>query len=147
MTVIREIAAGDRDEWRSLFADYGVFYRAEFADSVLDGVWNLLIDDTAELRALVATADDTVIGFAHYRRFLDTFTAGYEWYLDDLFVRPESRGTGAATALIEGIVDRAKADGGGKLRWITAADNATAQRVYDRVGYRTSWVTYEKDVS
>jgi ribosomal protein S18 acetylase RimI-like enzyme len=147
MIAVRDIAAADRDAWRKLFLDYGTFYKASFSDEVLDGVWAWLLDDAAELRAVVATVDDRVVGFGHYRRFLDTFTAGAEWYLDDLFVDPASRGSGAATAMIEGITERAKADGGGKLRWITAADNETAQRVYDRVGYRTTWVTYEKDVS
>jgi hypothetical protein len=32
---------------------------------------------------------------------------------------------------------------GGSLRWITAADNERAQRAYERVATRTSWVTYE----
>ncbi len=29
------------------------------------------------------------------------------------------------------------------VRWITAADNYTAQRAYDRVASRTTWVTYD----
>jgi hypothetical protein len=29
------------------------------------------------------------------------------------------------------------------VRWITAADNATAQRLYDRVATKTAWVTYD----
>ena len=76
----------------------------------------------------------------------DTFTAGSSWYLDDLFVDPAARGAGGATALIEAIEKTSKADGGGTIRWITAADNATAQRVYDRVANRTTWVTYELEV-
>jgi ribosomal protein S18 acetylase RimI-like enzyme len=99
---------------------------------------------------VVATAPSTgsgseeVIGFAHYRSLPDTFTAANEWFLDDLYVRPESRGAGAATALIDAVAERAASDGGGKLRWITAADNTTAQSVYDKVATRTTWVTYEK---
>jgi ribosomal protein S18 acetylase RimI-like enzyme len=147
MIAVRDIAPGDRNEWRRLFLDYGTFYKTSFPADVLDGVWAWMMDGAAELRAVVATIDDRVVGFGHYRRFLDTFTAGTEWYLDDLYVDPASRGLGAATAIIEGITNRAKLGGGGKLRWITAADNETAQRVYERVGYRTSWVTYEKDVS
>ena len=29
------------------------------------------------------------------------------------------------------------------VRWITAEDNATAQRLYDRHATRTPWVTYD----
>jgi hypothetical protein len=40
----------------------------------------------------------------------------------------------------------AKAHGYRGLQWITAADNSTAQKLYDEVGTRTSWVTYEAEV-
>lgn len=142
--IVRDIQPEDRERWMRLFADYGVFYRAEFSPQVLEGVWAWLLDDHAELHAVVAVDSGEVVGFAHYRKFLDTFTAGSEWYLDDLFVDPASRGGGVATALIEAVTERARSHGGGTIRWITAAENETAQRVYDRVARRTTWVTYEK---
>ena len=144
MTEVRDIHEGDRDVWHTLFADYGVFYKADFSDAVLNGVWSWLMDAEADVCAVVAADRGEVIGFAHYRQLPDTFTAAAEWYLDDLYVQPESRGSGAATALIEAVSERAASDGGGTLRWITAADNSAAQGVYDKIATRTSWVTYEK---
>ena len=144
MTDVRDIHEGDRDSWHRLFTDYGVFYETEFSDAVRDGVWAWLMDAEADVCAVVAVDAGEVVGFAHYRQLPDTFTAGSEWYLDDLYVRPESRGSGAATALIDAVSERAASDGGGTLRWITAADNSTAQSVYDKIATRTSWVTYEK---
>lgn len=144
MTDVRDIHEGDRDAWRVLFTDYGVFYDTEFSDSVLDGVWSWLMDAEADVCAVVAVEAGDVIGFAHYRQLPDTFTAGPEWYLNDLYVRPESRGSGAGTALVDAVAERAASDGGGTLRWITAADNTTAQGVYDKLATRTSWVTYER---
>lgn len=144
MTEVRDIHEGDRDAWRRLFTDYGVFYETHFSETVLDGVWHWLMDAESDLCAVVATDGGEVIGFAHYRSLPDTFTAAHEWYLDDLYVQPESRGSGAATGLIEAVAERAASDGGGKLRWITAADNTTAQSVYDKLATRTTWVTYEK---
>jgi ribosomal protein S18 acetylase RimI-like enzyme len=32
------------------------------------------------------------------------------------------------------------------VQLITAADNETAQKLYDQLGTRTDWVTYEIDV-
>jgi GNAT superfamily N-acetyltransferase len=93
----------------------------------------------------VAEQDDVVIGFAHYRRLFDTFTASPNWFLDDLYVAPDARGTGAATALIEAVAAAATAKGGGTLRWITAEDNPVAQSVYNKVAKRTTWVTYEME--
>ena len=144
MTEIRDIHEADRTSWHRLFADYGMFYNSDFSEAVRDGVWAWLMDAEADVCAVVAVDAGEVIGFAHYRQLPDTFTASCEWYLDDLYVRPESRGSGAATALIDAVSERAASDGGGTLRWITAADNSAARSVYDRVATRTSWVTYEK---
>lgn len=144
MTVIvRPIASSDRDEWAPLFIAYGVFYETSFDATVVDGVWNWLMDPAHPSNALVAVTDDAVIGFALFREQPDTFTAGPSWYLDDLFVEPATRGTGAGTALIAALKEHAIAHGGGTIRWITAADNVTAQSVYNRVASKKTWITYE----
>ncbi|MEP6480188.1 MAG: GNAT family N-acetyltransferase [Rhodoglobus sp.] len=145
MTDVRDIREGDRESWRRLFTDYGVFYETNFTDAVLDGVWSWLMDAEAEVCAVVAEVGGEVVGFALYRQLPDTFTAGPAWFLDDLYVEPGHRGSGAATALIEAVAERAASDGGGTLRWITAADNTTAQSVYDKIATRRTWVTYERE--
>lgn len=143
---VRAIEERDAARWRELFTAYGVFYETAFDDAVLDGVWAWLMDAEHPLFCLVAERGTEVVGFAHVREQPDTFTAGPGWFLDDLYTAPESRGTGAGSALIEAIADHARTRGGGTVRWITAADNERAQRVYDRVATRTAWVTYEKEV-
>jgi ribosomal protein S18 acetylase RimI-like enzyme len=149
---IRPIGPDDRDAWQSLFTAYGVFYETDFPPAVLDGVWTWLMDAAHEVSALVAEIDEvdgvdgpTVVGFAHLRRLHDTFTAGPAWSLDDLYVAPEQRGAGIARALIAACEAAAHSAGGGTLRWITASGNSTAQRLYDAVATRTTWVTYEKE--
>ena len=141
---IRAAWPDDEAEWRELFRAYGVFYETEFTDNVLEAVWWQLLEDGSGIDALVAELDGSVVGFAHYRSHPDTFTGGRDWYLDDLFVDPEVRGAGVATALIEHLIGLARAsEPAGTLRWITADDNARAQRAYDRIAKKTSWVTYE----
>jgi GNAT superfamily N-acetyltransferase len=149
--VVRPVEAQDRSAWERLFAAYGEFYETSFGPDVLSAVWEWLMDDTHEVSALVAVAEPIaggtsaqVVGFAHYRRQADTFTAASGWFLDDLYVDPSARGTGTATALIDAVAERAADNGGGTLRWITAENNTTAQRVYDRVAERSTWVTYER---
>jgi GNAT superfamily N-acetyltransferase len=140
---VRPVEPGDADAWRRLFRAYGVFYETSFDDAQLDHVWGLLTTDGSGVDALVAEVDGAVVGIAHYRSHPDTFSTGNDWYLDDLFTDPSARGTGVASALIERLSELARATGPGTLRWITAEDNVTAQRVYDRLAKRTTWVTYE----
>jgi len=143
---VRPVEARDEQRWRELFTAYGVFYETTFDDTVIGGVWAWLMDAQHPLLCLVAEIDDEVVAFAHLREQPDTFTAGPGWSLDDLYTEPAVRGTGAGTALLESIAAHARAHGGGTVRWITAVDNERAQRVYDRLATRTTWVTYEREV-
>lgn len=98
---IRGIQTGDHEAWRRLFRDYGVFYETQFSEDALERVWALLLDEGSGIRAIVAEQDGAVVGFAHHRSHFDTFTGGRDWYLEDLYVHPDARGVGIATALIE----------------------------------------------
>ncbi len=144
MTIVRDLAPGDRDAWRALFHAYGVFYETDLADDVLDHVWSALLGGA--LRGFVAEHDGVVVGFAHVRTHVATFSVGEDWYLEDLFVDPSVRASGIGTAILEHLVKIATWEGGGTLRWVTAESNATAQRVYDKLATRTTWVTYEVEL-
>lgn len=143
--LVRPVTQSDEASWRKLFRAYGEFYRTEFSPEVLDGVWSWLMESNHPERCFVAEWDGEVVGFAHLQRQVDTFRAGSGWFLDDLYVAPEHRGKGVARALIGALTDFARSQGGGDLRWITAADNTTAQRLYDTLATKTSWVMYELD--
>ncbi len=147
MVTVRQATNQDRARWRELFTAYGVFYETHFDEGVLDGVWAWILDPGHPVTAFLAEADGAVVGFAHVRLQPDTFTAGPGWFLDDLYTDPAYRGSGVGTALLETVAAHARAHGGGTLRWITAADNERAQRVYDRIATRTTWVTYEQETS
>ena len=141
----RSIASTDRAAWNELFSAYGVFYETSFTPEVLDRVWALLLAPDSGVDAIVAESDGEVVGFAHYRSHPDTFTGGRDWFLDDLYVSPDARGSGLATALIDHICELARAtDHGGTLRWITAADNTRAQRLYDKIAVKADWEMSEK---
>ncbi len=140
---VRPIEARDETAWRRLWADYGVFYKADFTEPQTNAVWSWLLDPAHLTNAYVAEVDGDVVGFAIWRSHFDTFTGGPAWYLDDLFVDPAARGHGAATALITALRAHADANGGGGISWITADDNLTAQSVYNKIATRRDWVTYE----
>jgi len=143
--IIRPIAPGDRSQWEELFLAYGVFYETSFSPEILEGVWGWLVDPDHPVSGFVCESEGTLWGFAHLREHPDTFEAASSWFLDDLFTTPGHRGHGVGTALIEALSSHITTRGGGTLRWITAQDNVPAQRVYDRIATKTSWVMYEKE--
>ncbi len=138
--------AGDDDffGWLPLFDAYCRFYETDLDDAKALIVWNWLRDEANPLQALLAVDEEgTPIGLAHYRSAPQTLTASVGIVLDDLFVDEAHRRTGVARALIGHVRERAAELGTGGVSWVTAADNTEAQRLYDELATRTTWVTYE----
>ena len=140
---IRPLALDDRADWERLFKSYADFYKVEQTEEMRATVWGWLHDPDHGSNCLVAGLDGTVIGFTHYRPFVSQLRAATNGFLDDLFVDPATRGSGAAQALIDAVADKGREQGWGVIRWITAEDNYRARGVYDRVAARTPWVTYD----
>ncbi len=144
--VVRPVAPADRDTWAELFAAYRAFYELAEDPTVVDRVWQWLEDPSHESHGLVAVVDDVVVGFAHHRLYARPSEGGRGLFLDDLFTVPERRGTGIGRALITHLAEIARRHDCSKVRWVTASDNAVAQRLYDAMAVRTTWVTYDLPV-
>ena len=140
---IRPIRAEDRTAWDALYAGYARFYKVDQSEAMRDRVWGWLMDPDHEVKGLIAEQDGTPIGLTHYRPFFSPLRAAQSCFLDDLFVDPDARGSGAAQALIDGVVEVARTKGWLVVRWITADNNYRARGVYDRLAERTPWVTYD----
>jgi GNAT superfamily N-acetyltransferase len=141
--IIRAVAAADRAAWDRLYAGYAAFYKVTQTPEMRDTVWSWLMDAGHSTNGLVAELDGVVVGLAHYRSFARPLSASTGGFLDDLFVNPDLRGSGAAAALIKGLEDLGRAKGWTVIRWITADDNYRARGLYDRVADKTKWVTYD----
>ena len=141
---VRPLADRDHDRWRTLYAAYAAFYRAEQTDDHAERTWRWLRDPTHPVEGLVVEDQHGwVAGLAHVRPFPRPLSASTGGFLDDLYVDEPARGTGAVDALMEALRERAAERGWSVVRWITAHDNARAQAKYDQVATRTDWVTYD----
>lgn len=140
---VRRLAEGDREGWDRLYAGYAAFYRVEQTAAMRDRVWGWLHDPAYETEGFVAEMDSHLIGLAHFRAFARPLSASTGGFLDDLFVGPEARGSGAAAALIRAVADEGRARGWTVIRWITAEDNYRARALYDRLAEKTRWTTYD----
>jgi len=140
---------GDKDffPWLGLFEGYSEFYKSDLTDEKALRVWSWLIDKNHDLDGAVAVADNgDFVGFTLYRPYPRTLSGDIGLFIDDLFVATDARETGVGRALLDFAKEYAKAHHYRQLQWVTAADNETAQKLYDEVGTRTSWVTYEAEV-
>ena len=141
---VRPLQAEDHDRWRELYAGYAAFYRLAQTDEQAGRTWTWLMDPAHELEGLVAHhPSGHVVGLAHVRAFTRPSTATLGGYLDDLYVDPAARGTGAADGLLTALAQHADQRGWNVLRWITADDNHRARSKYDQHATRTHWITYD----
>src|SRR5680860_918852 len=141
---VRPLGGKDFFSWLGLFEGYSEFYESELTDEKALQVWSWIIDKNHPLTGAVAVNDEgDFVGFAHYRSVPQTLSATTGLYLDDLFVTTDARGAGAGRAIMDFVKRYAKDHKLSRIRLTTATDNATAQILYDQVGTRTDWVTYE----
>jgi len=141
---IHPFTAEDRPAWEALFAAYAAFYKVEQTAQMRETVFGWLTDPDHSSNCLLAVdMTGTVIGFTHYRPFVSQLKAVTNCFLDDLFVDPQARGTGAAEALIEAVGTVARDKGWGVVRWITADNNYRGRGVYDKLAERTMWISYD----
>ena len=146
MPQIDVVAEHDLPELIPLIRAYLDFYEVNPPDEAMLALSRSLIADP-ELEGVQFVArngDGRAIGFASLFWTWATTRGGRLGVMNDLFVAPEARGSGAAEALIEACRERCAQRGAVALEWQTAVDNHRAQALYDRVGGQRSdhWLDY-----
>jgi GNAT superfamily N-acetyltransferase len=138
------IAQEHRAAWDRLYQGYAEFYHVEQTPEMRDRVWSWIHDPDHGTKGFIALDENGApIGLTHYRPFARPLMASEGGFLDDLFVDPASRGSGAAQALIDAVVAEGRKRGWTVIRWITAEDNYRARSAYDRLAVKTKWTTYD----
>jgi GNAT superfamily N-acetyltransferase len=145
VTAVSTVGEADLGELLPLMRAYADFYAVSPADDALLALSRALIADPVNEGMQFVARDDAgrAIGFATVYWLWSTTSATRIGLMNDLFVAPEGRGSGAAEALIERCRAACRERGASKLTWQTAKDNARAQAVYDRIGgVRQEWLDY-----
>lgn len=142
---VREIEREDLPRWAERYRAYREFYRLTPDEAVIQRVWGWVLDPANEVKGLVATLNGRVVGLAHYRRFSRPSSGTVGLFLDDLFADANVRGRGVGRALLTELSRLSAKDGNSVVRWITAAENTAARRLYDSTAAATNWVTYDLD--
>jgi GNAT superfamily N-acetyltransferase len=122
--------------WRRGFQDMftaGVFARDDFASDRAAECRAVLTHDATD--TFVVECDQILIGFvaAHIQR------SGAE--LEDIWLHPNSWGSGAGAALVSTIEEELRSIGGTRLTTWVPEDSPSGRRFFDKLGWRATGST------
>ncbi|MCU1528706.1 MAG: acetyltransferase [Frondihabitans sp.] len=141
---VRDVEAADAAAWAELYTGYRDFYELPRDADAVARIWSWVLGRQHSLRGLVVVGESgELVALANLRLFARPSSGTLGLYLDDLFTAPAARGSGAGRALLGRAAEIAAEEGATVVRWITAASNATARRLYDAHATATPWVTYD----
>ncbi len=144
MTSVRPLAPADEAVWRRLWAEYLAFYETTRPEEVFAATWARLHDPAEPIHGLVAERDGAVIGIVHYIFHRHCWSVADACYLQDLYVSPQIRGSGAGRTLIEAVYAAADAAGAASVYWMTQEFNYRGRMLYDRIGRKTPFIRYQR---
>ena len=121
-----------------LFDQYRQFYRqspdlAAAREYIAQRLQN---KDAVIFLALRELGSAEGLGFVQLYPSLASIPMRPIWILYDLFVAPPARKLGVGRALMDRATEHAKETGADSLILETAMDNHTAQRLYEKLGYK-----------
>ena len=141
--MIRSLSQNDFDMWTNLYKNYADFYKVPMNSTILDTLWNWILDDNHIVNGICYELEGNIVGIAHYRSMPRPIKGQYIGFLDDLFVEPEFRGQQIAQKLISHLKSLSKANNWDGIRWITHSSNENAKKLYDKIANNTGFELYE----
>ncbi|MEU5785333.1 GNAT family N-acetyltransferase [Micromonospora lupini] len=136
----------DRDEWEGLTRSFHAHWAGrpgrpaiEVDDDGYERTWRRLVNGE-QIRGVCARLDGTMVGIAHYLFHASVWGAG-RCYLAELFVDPQVRRQGVATAMIEWVAKDGDEHGAPRLYWNTEID-ADARALYDKLAVYRGYIVY-----
>ena len=143
MTIsVRPLKAEDKSRWLELWNGYLTFYETSLSDEQTELTWKRLMDSNYGVFCLMAEKDGAMVGITHFMFRPSTWAPKDYCYLEDLFVDPTVRGSGAGRALISRVIEVAKEHGAGRVYWTTKESNAQARILYDSFIKVSEFVQY-----
>jgi GNAT superfamily N-acetyltransferase len=125
--------------------DLAIFEKAEHEVlATVDSLNATLFGQGSVTEAAILEKDGVPAGFAVWFYSYSTWLARNGLYLEDLYIDPAHRGSGAGTMLLRYLAKRAVEKDCGRFEWSVLDWNAPAIRVYDQIGGepQTEWIRY-----
>ncbi len=132
---VRRAGTGDLTGLSRLFDGYRRFY-GQSGDAAAAEEFLAARLERGESILLIAEEGAEPVGFSQLYPAFSSVRLERTYILNDLFVAPEARCRGVAKALLEASEEAARDEGAGSLSLSTALDNAPAQSLYRKAGWR-----------
>jgi GNAT superfamily N-acetyltransferase len=142
---IRDAQASDAAVIHAFIVELAIYEKAEHEviASVAD-IERSLFEAGTPARALICEIDGKPVGFAVYFLSYSTWLGRKGMYLEDLYVSPQHRGSGAGKRLLHHLARLAFDSGCGRLEWSVLDWNEPAIQFYQSLGAKpqAEWVRY-----
>lgn len=135
MINIRPARLADLPQLAPLFDAYRQFYQ-QAPDLALAHQFLQARLEQRSAQIFVAGQGDELLGFTQLYPLYCSVAARPYYLLYDLFVAASGRGQGVGEALLARAAQFGAEQGAHRLELATALDNATAQRLYERLGWQ-----------
>lgn len=112
-----------------------------------ESLGSIMFGPDAAVFAHIAELDGRAVGLAVWFLNFSTWTGRHGIYLEDLFVDPDARRAGIASALFRALAMEAKARGLARIDWAVLDWNDDAKHFYRRIGgyHSTGWEPWRLD--
>lgn len=143
--VIREAVPADADIILRFIRELAIYENAEHeVEATVETITSSLFGPGSVTSGLICERDGLPIGFAVWFQNYSTWQAKNGLYLEDLYVTPEARGSGAGKALLRHLANIAVEKGCGRFEWSVLDWNEPAIRVYQAIGAEpmSEWTRY-----
>ncbi|GAB3554832.1 GNAT family N-acetyltransferase [Arthrobacter tumbae] len=145
MTPIREARRDDVPTILQLIHDLAVYEKEPDAvRNTVEGLEEALFGPNPRIFAHIAEDDGGVQGFALWFLNYSTWEGVHGIYLEDLYVRPEARGSGYGKALLRNLAGIAAERGYARVEWSVLNWNEPSIRFYQSLGAhpQDEWTTF-----
>ena len=132
---IRDAAISEVPLILQLIRDLATYERAPNDVTVTEqGLREVLFGDKPSAKVVIIFEDGEAVGFAVYFFNFSTWLGRPGLYLEDLFVKPETRGRGYGRALLVHLAKIARDHGCGRMEWAVLDWNEPAIQFYRKLG-------------
>lgn len=142
---IREATPEDAALILSFITGLAIYEKAEHEVLATESdICDSLFGKDATAHGLICSHGDEPIGFAVYFYNYSTWLGKSGLYLEDLYILPEYRGSGAGKILFKHLAKIAVAKGCGRFEWSVLDWNEPAIRFYESLGAKSQeeWIIY-----